>query len=126
MILNFEEGELEQIVRDLAKTEKYQTMFNAKELGFRLFSNDTNLSFLQRLLLSYLGMYSSLTTDIFLGEVSEKVLDNSIFEDAYLFYKSKEYKKKKPSPGSQLSKIGEKEKQTIGQSEFVFRRRPKG
>jgi hypothetical protein len=51
--------------------------------------------------LSFAGMYSVLQTDIVLGDVSERVMDNFIYEDAYLHYKRlssvKDIKKKMSS-----------------------------
>lgn len=78
------------IIRKLAKTSKFQIIYsNAKEMGLRIFRNNGDYTDLQLLFLNFLGLYSSLNLDIALGEIDDMVLDNEIYEDAYLFYKKK-------------------------------------
>jgi len=82
--------------RKMAKSAKWQMLYhNSKELGIRLFKNNDNFSGLQLSFLQDLAFYSSIYTDISLGEVSQKVLDSTIYEDAYMYYKvNKKYKTK--------------------------------
>jgi len=82
-------------VRQLSKTSYWQTVYGStKELGFQLFNNQTNFSELQILFLNYMGFYSVINMDIAMGDVTDIVLDNEIYEDAYMHYKNKSDKKK--------------------------------
>lgn len=79
----------ESYVRKLAKTRYYQGIYSfSKESHLKIFQNDTDLSEVQFLFMKYLGFYNNLFTDIALDEVSDKVLENEIFEDAYWHYKN--------------------------------------
>ena len=81
---------IEKIVRELAKSHYWQTVYNnAKELGLKLFKNDTDFTSLQIMFLNYLNFYGVINMDIALNEVSDKVLDNFIYEDAYMYYRTK-------------------------------------
>ena len=120
MRLSFESGELEQIIRKLAKSDKYQAIYNSKEAGLRLFDNVTDISYAQQLFMSFVGMYSSLNTDIFLGDISDKVLENNIYEDSYLLYKSKEHQKKKVE-----KPVKDNNKELIGSTQLLFKKRRK-
>lgn len=81
---------LENKIRDLAKRVDSQNSFAATKeiLSFRLFNNDTDLSRLQHLYLSYLFFYYYLHLDISIGKVKEIVLTDAIYEDAYFVYKN--------------------------------------
>lgn len=80
----------EHIIRKLAKTHKYQTLFSAsKEGSLTLFENRADYTANQILLLSYLIFYSNLYTDVAMDYVDERVLDNFEYEDAYMYYKRK-------------------------------------
>lgn len=80
--------EVYDIIRKLAKTPHYQNLYlNVKELHFKLFVNDRDFSPLQTSLLTYLSFYSNLFTDIYLGDVDERVLSSEIYEDSYIYYK---------------------------------------
>jgi hypothetical protein len=88
-----------EILRELAKNDYYQSLYScAKELGLQVFQNTTDLTKLQLWFLSFMGMYSVLNTDIAIGDVSERVLENSVYEDSYMMYKkhtaNKDIKKK--------------------------------
>jgi len=87
---------MESIIRKLAKQTKNLNHFAAsKEInGIKLFKNDMNLSKIQNVYLSYLYFYNTLNSDIMLKKVSEKVLDNEIYADAYYYYKLKHEDKK--------------------------------
>lgn len=78
----------DSIIRLLAKSHKYQTIYNhTKEAGMPIFKNTNDYSYNQIMFLSYLNFYFNIYTDIAMEYVIEKVLDNEIFEDAYLYYK---------------------------------------
>jgi hypothetical protein len=87
---------LELKLRKLAKRIDNLNLFTAaKEINnIRLFKNEMDLSLIQKNYLSYLYFYYNLTMDIMRKEVSEKVLDNEIFEDAYDYWKSNKKQKK--------------------------------
>ena len=89
-------------VRQLAKTSYWQTIYSSvKELHLQLFFNVTDFSELQILMMNYLGFYTALNMDIALGEVSDMVLEDEIYEEAYMYYKQKVDKKKiaeRPKP----------------------------
>lgn len=78
-------------IRQLAKSVKSQNLFlAAKELsGIRLFKNLFDLSKLQEIYLSYLYIYNSINTDIVVEHISEEILTDEIYEDAYLLWKKK-------------------------------------
>ena len=84
------------IIRQLAKTSKFQTLYNsAKEIGLKLFKNDYDYSELQLIFLNYLNFYSIINLDIALGDIDDIVLDNKIYEEAYMYYKRKSRSDKK-------------------------------
>ena len=56
--------------------------------------------------------------DIYLNEVDERVLQNEIYEDAYLYYKSKKRKDEK-----KITKPEEAPKVT---SQWIFKKPPRG
>jgi hypothetical protein len=88
-------------LRKLAKRVSSQNLFAAsKDMGcFQLFLNKTDLSKLQQDYLSYLYFYYNLYQDIYSKKVSEKVLNNEVFEDAYSYYKNK-HSEDKPEKSS--------------------------
>ena len=95
-------NKLYRVLRKLAKTNKYQTLYNqSKEGCITLFRNIADYTDFQIAFLQYLSFYNSLNMDIFMEEVSEIVLENEVYEDAYQVYKNKT-KKIKKKPNSQL------------------------
>jgi hypothetical protein len=82
-------------LRKLAKSVKHQNLFTAsKEIfGIRLFRNNFEFSKIQEIYLSHLYSYDSLNRDIILENISKHVMDNEIYEDAYLLWKRKNTKK---------------------------------
>lgn len=81
---------VDKVIREIAKTSKYQTLYtHIKEGGFPLFKNNSDYTENQILFLNYLNFYYNLYTDIALDYVIEKVLDDTIYEDAYMIYKRK-------------------------------------
>ena len=113
------------LMRELAKSNKYQTIYsNEKPLGLRLFRNDVDYSDLQLTFLNYLAFYNSVFTDIAMGDVNKKVLDNLIYEDAYSVYRNskrtedmKETNDKKKETKNQTHKP-----ERITKTQFVFRK----
>jgi len=87
---------LEESIRKFAKNIENQNLFlSAKDLNcIKLFNNDNDYSQLQHLFLSYLYFYHNLYTEIGMKEVSEKVLEDTIYEDAYMVYKKNKPEKK--------------------------------
>jgi hypothetical protein len=87
---------IETTIRKVAKSIEHQNLFlSAKELnGIRLFNNEKEYSKLQQLYLSYLYFYNNLHTEIAMKEVSDKVLEDEIYEDAYAIYKKEKPEKK--------------------------------
>jgi len=83
---------LDTYLRKLAKrTEMLNLFAAAKDMScFRLFNNDKELSKLQDSFLSYLYFYDSVVKDIASKRVSEKVLEDEIYENAYAYYRNKE------------------------------------
>lgn len=82
-------------IRKLAKTDYWQSLFSlSKEIKIKLFTNETDITNIQLLFLKYLNFYWALNTDVALGDVSEIVLEDVMYEDAYMMYKNKSDKKK--------------------------------
>ncbi len=82
-------------VRQLAKTPYWQSVYGAcKEVNFHLFENTSNYSDLQILFLNYIGFYSVLNLDVAMGEVTDIVLEDDIYEESYMHYKNRVDKKK--------------------------------
>lgn len=107
-------------LRKLAKDSYYQSLYSsAKELGLQLFENNTDLTKIQLWFLSYISMYASINIDIALGEISERVLENEIYEDAYLLYKrrnNKDIKKQQKSNANNTT-------QSVPKTQWVFRKK---
>lgn len=87
---------LEEILRTLAKSNYWQTIYTHCKEGnaLQLFRNHCDYTSLQIDFVGYLNFYSSLYFDIAMGDVSDVVLENSIYEDAYHYYKIKSRNKK--------------------------------
>lgn len=93
-------------IRILAKSNYYQSIYNLdnKNLGLRLFNNSLNYTYLQILFLNYLGFYASLNMDIYLDDVDERVLENEVYEDAYVYWKKKVKNKDKTKINKNIDK----------------------
>lgn len=123
MILN-----VENYIRKIAKQSYWQTIYSqAREMsGINIFVNQNNFTNLQVEFLNYLSFYYSLMFDIAYGDVSDIVLDNFIYEDAYYEYKNqqraKKNKKSKHIPEEQPKDVRNKHKQNIvlNKNEWVF------
>ncbi len=120
---------MQQVARKLAKSNKFQVLYSQyKETGVRIFKNETDLTTFQVNFLQYLSMYSSIMMDIYMGEVSDIVLKDELYEDAYLEYRAKERQKKKSkSPDKPISKNKNKidTKTPIKSTDIVFRTKNK-
>jgi hypothetical protein len=93
-ILNFDE--ITKFMRKLAKSYKYQSLFSlAKEIKLKIFENEGNFSDLQCQFLSWIMFYYNIKFDIDMGDITEKVLENNIYEDAYMYWKHKNKGKEK-------------------------------
>jgi hypothetical protein len=79
------------LLRKLAKqTLSLNHFLAAKEIAsIHLFRNQTDLSRYQDMYLSYLYFYHNLNIDISMKKVSEVVLKDIIYEDAYTLWKTK-------------------------------------
>ena len=117
------------VLRELAKTDYYQSLYSyAKELGFRVFENQTDLTYIQLWFLSYLSLYSVIQMDIAMGDVPEKVLENNIYEDAYLYFKKKDGKQTTKKNKQQIKDAqyknsrNQNEVTTAPKSTWVFKR----
>jgi len=86
-------------LRKLAKKIEILNLFQAIKDGFNfeLFNNKKDLSSSQNYFLSYLYFYHSLNNDISEKRVSEKVLSDEIYENAYAHYRNNEKEDNKES-----------------------------
>ena len=107
--------DIEDLVRKLAKSNKYQTLYSMmKESGLNMFRNSFDYTNLQVYFLTYLVFYYNLYMEIALNNVSEVVLENEIYEDAFTHYKHKTRNKDltAPTKTENTSKSINKEKET--------------
>jgi len=114
------------LLRKLAKSEYHQSIYSkCKELNFKLVKNDIDFTELQIDYFNLLSFYSSLSTDIYLGDVDKIVLTDFIYEDAYMYYKTnKDNKDNINSSGQEINmnnKILNKKKDTYQKSQWVFK-----
>jgi len=116
------------ILRKLAKTNKWQTLYaQSKEGCVNLFINIAAYTDLQVAFLQYCSFYNSLHTDIYMDEVSDIVLENEIYEDAYQTYKNKvkKNKHKMTTPQEQDRRKAKKKKETtVSNTHVVFSQNP--
>ena len=89
----------ESVLRKLARSSYFQNLYShAKELGFQFFQNNTALSKIQIIFLSWVSQYNSLFQDLAMSEdyISEEIIEDDIRADAYILWRRKiKYKKKK-------------------------------
>lgn len=90
-VYNINNMDTYRILRQLAKSVEMQNLFiAAKDLSqISLFKNREELSKIQSIFLNYLYFYDNLNKDIIMYNLSEKILLNEIYEDAYTIYKRK-------------------------------------
>lgn len=109
------------LVRELAKSDYFQSIYSlSKERSdFCLFENKRDFTNLQIMFLKYLNFYSTIYTDIALGDVTDIVLDNHIYEDSYIMYKNK-------SDSGKLKENKTKDKNIpVSGSRWIFKSPPK-
>lgn len=89
-------NELYPLLRKIAKSNYWQMLFSLFKEGSNidLFENRREFSYLQIEFFTYLIFYNSLEFDISMGDVNSKILDDIIYEDAYMYYKNESRKKK--------------------------------
>lgn len=116
----------EELIRKLAKSNKYQTLFTYfKESGVQFFRNNTDYTQIQITFLNWLNFYSTIYLDIALDYVSEIVLENNTYEDAYFYYKSKNKTKMYEEKTKKVSKKDKNiETQTTGSFTWVMKNKP--
>ena len=107
-------------IKTIARTEYWQGLYaHTKELGnLSLFKNNSELTSLQLQLLNEIAFYSSICTDVSIGDVSDLVLSDSIYCDAWFYYKNKKRGKSK-KPDSTVSNI-DKRQEVVNQNQWVF------
>ncbi len=104
-------------LRLLAKSNYYQNIYSlGKDMpSLKLFENERDFTDIQMSFLKFLSFYSAVLLDIALGDVDEIVLDNDIYTDSYMVYKSKKEKKVIAGGGTQ------NDKEVIGGSKWIFK-----
>ena len=112
--------EIHKYIRQLAKSDYYQSLFSLgkEHSNLNIFKNNMDFTEIQMLFLRFLNFYSSLYLDIALGDVDDIVLKDEIYEDSYMYFKNKKDKLK--TKDINISK----DKQTIGTSRWVFKKSP--
>lgn len=85
-----------KLLKKIARSNRWQVLYSqAKELGtLRLFENDIDLTKIQIWMLHFLGMYSSLYTDLAMNEdyIDEGVIEDDLRCEAYLLYRKEKNK----------------------------------
>jgi len=97
--------QIEKLLRKIAKDVHSLNLFvAAKEIhGVYLFRNSDELTRLQEIYLSYLYFYYNLNSEVSLQKVSEIVLKDEVYEDAYSVWKQKDNKNTKDTKPTQRS-----------------------
>lgn len=110
---------LKSNIRKLARGDYYQTLFAFFKDGFKVefFSNQKDFTDLQMMFLKYLNFYSALNTDVALGDVPEKVLEDDIYSDAYMMYKNNADKKRIKSAKNSVNN----EEKFVPSSKWLFK-----
>lgn len=115
-----------EAVKTIAKSIYWQSIFiNSKEHNIKLFENNSDLTSLQVEFLYYLGYFNNAITDVAAGLVSEKILQDEIYLEAYNKYKRMSFKKEKNKLKSDQIKNKVSEKTTNIDS-WVFKAPNKG
>ena len=111
-----------KLIRKLARSNYYQTIYSQeKNLGLKLFKNERELTMLQMNFLNYLGFYSNLILDVAIGEVDNKVIDDDIYADAYMYYKHKIERKERFNKLQNLN-LHKDNKVKVSSSQWIFKR----
>jgi hypothetical protein len=88
------------LLKNLAKTNRAQNIFLAsKEInGIRIFKNTTDLSRIQEFYLTWLYTYDMISKDIMTDKINKEVLNDEVYEEAYLLWrKERKYKEENKS-----------------------------
>ena len=116
------------ILRQLSRTNYWQSIYcQSKECsGIQLFKNNSDYTHFQLIFLNEISKFSSVCMDVAMGEVSELVLSEEIYQDAYLFYKQhkriKKNKKTKHGPNLPSTTTDNQyhKKEILNQNQWVF------
>ena len=112
---------LNNLIRKLAKCNYYQTIYSQeKNLGIRLFDNESNLTYAQVVFLNYLSFYSALYFDYSAGEVDDRVFESQIREDAYMYFRRQNKNKAKDRVEKPVE-VSEKDVTKKIKSQWVFK-----
>lgn len=119
--------EVEKYIRKLAKSYKYQSISQGGENPTNCFVNKSDYTYYQIVFSSFLKFYNAINMDIAEEEIDEFVLSDTIYEDAYMYWRGKnkykkvkeEVNKKFPSPIN--SKVPIKETQQLGSFRWDFK-----
>ncbi len=100
----------ESLIRQIAKSSEHQSNFvAAKDFKISIFDNNSDLSRLQKIYMSYLYFYHDILIDISMKKVSEKIMDNEFYEDSYMTYK-REKKEDKPKKDKDIHLVFKNDK----------------
>jgi hypothetical protein len=104
-------------LRLLARSNYFQNLYSlSKDMpSLRLFENERDFTDIQMSFIRFLNYYSSVLLDIALGDVDELVLDNDIYTDSYMLYKTK--KDKNITPKMNIKN----DREVIGGSKWIFK-----
>ena len=84
------------VIRTIAKDSYWQSLYTlAKEFHTNLLENSRDYTPIQFTFISYLEFYSSLNMDVAMGEVTDIVFEDELYEDGYAMYRNKSRKDKK-------------------------------
>lgn len=110
-----------RLIRIKASSDDDQNIYIlAKEVGsIQIFENNRDFTYIQHLFLRYLNFYYTLYSDIAMGEVDKIVMNNHLYEDAYMLYKSDVDKHKFKNKNQEPNK--EKIEQSKPTSTWIFK-----
>jgi len=118
-------SEVTSLLRQLAKSNYWQSIYAySKEVGgIQLFLNVSEFTSLQLDFLNELSYFHSIYYDIATDDIDERVLDNDIYTDAYMFYKQskrkKSHKKKEEIPITSYHK-SQAQENIVNKNQWVF------
>lgn len=111
-------------LRKLAKANKYQTLYSHfREGGMSFFKNTYDYTDIQIYFLNYLNFYYVIYHDIAMEYVDDIVLDNEIYEDAYVYYKRKTKLKDLAEKSQDVQDIKDNISKIQNKSQWIFKNR---
>ena len=118
-------SELDSTLRKIAKSTYWQMLFaQVKEVtGMQLFHNINDFTYLQICFVNHLAFYSAIQTDISTGEVSDIVLKDPIYEEAYWMYRTdKQMKsvKKNKQTDTTITPLSTGGEQVVNRNQWAF------